>query len=59
MSEFNKLMNKKAVALQYDDTKDAAPIIVASDSDYLAEKIIKVAGENNVPVYEKMSRNVK
>lgn len=52
MSEFNKLMNKKAVALQYDDTKDAAPIIVASGSGYLAEKIIEVAGENNVPVYE-------
>lgn len=52
MSEFNRLMNKKAVALQYDDRRDVAPIIVASGSGYLAEKIIEVAGENNIPVYE-------
>lgn len=52
MSEFNRLMNKKAVALQYDDKRDVAPIIVASGSGYLAEKIIEVAGENNIPVYE-------
>lgn len=52
MSEFNRLMNKKAVALQYDEKRDVAPIIVASGSGYLAEKIIEVAGENNIPVYE-------
>lgn len=52
MSEFNRMMNKKAVALQYDEKRDVAPIIVASGSGYLAEKIIEVAGENNIPVYE-------
>ncbi len=52
MSQFNDVLNKKAVALNYDDKKDAAPIIVASGMGYLAEKIIEVARENSIPVYE-------
>lgn len=52
MSEFNKMMNKKAVALQYDENRDLSPVIVATGSGYLAEKIIEVAGENHIPVYE-------
>lgn len=52
MSEFNKMLNKKAVALRYDEAKDAAPVIVASGFGYVAEKIIEIASENGVPVYE-------
>lgn len=52
MSQFNDLMNKKAVALSYDEDKSAAPVIVASGSGYMAEKIVETARESGVPVYE-------
>lgn len=48
-------LNKKAVALQYDDQKNAAPIIVASGMGYMAEKILDVALKNDVPVHEDAS----
>ena len=38
MSKFNDVLNKKAVALSYDEKKDAAPVIVASGMGYLAKK---------------------
>ena len=52
MSEFNELLNKKAVALTYDEDRQAAPVIVASGMGYLAEKIVETAEKNGVPVYE-------
>ncbi|WP_394523093.1 EscU/YscU/HrcU family type III secretion system export apparatus switch protein [Lacrimispora sp. JR3] len=52
MSEFKNTLNKKAVALKYDDTKNVAPVIVASGMGYMAEKIVETANENGVPVYE-------
>ena len=42
---------RKAVALQYGEN-DAAPVVVASGMGYLAEKIVDVAQESGVPVYE-------
>ena len=50
MSEFRSTLNKKAVALKYDETRDTAPVIVASGMGYLAEKIVETANENWVPV---------
>lgn len=52
MSEFNKIMNKKAVALKYDENNKRAPVIVASGKGYMAEKIVEIANENDVPVFE-------
>lgn len=52
MSQYNDIMNKKAVALRYDENRDIAPVIVASGLGYMAEKIVEVANENGVPVYE-------
>lgn len=52
MSEFNEVLNKKAVALSYDEDKKAAPVIVASGMGYLAQKIVETAEKNGVPVYE-------
>ena len=52
MSEFNELLNKKAVALTYDEDRQAAPVIVASGMGYLAEKIVETAEKSGVPVYE-------
>ena len=50
MPKFNDILNKKAVALSYDE--NAAPIIVASGMGYLAERMVEVAQEAGVPVYE-------
>lgn len=41
----------KAVALQY-GAGDGAPVIVASGMGYMAEKIVEVAADNGVPIYE-------
>lgn len=55
MSGFNDKLNKKAVALRYDVDKNIAPVIVASGMGHVAEKIIEIAGENKVPIYEDTS----
>lgn len=52
MSEFNKILNQKAVALSYDEEQSRAPVIVASGRGHMAERIIELACENDVPVYE-------
>ena len=41
----------RAVALSYDGGA-GAPVVVASGMGYMAEKIVEVAAENGVPVYE-------
>lgn len=41
----------RAVALSYGGDS-GAPVVVASGMGYLAEKIVEVATENGVPVYE-------
>ena len=40
-----------AVALRYDDNS-GAPIVVASGMGYMAEKIVEVAADSGVPIYE-------
>lgn len=42
---------QRAVALRYGEG-GSAPVIVASGMGHLAEKIVEVASENGVPVYE-------
>ena len=42
--------DRSAVALRYEGS--GAPVVVASGMGYLAEKIVEVAAENGVPVYE-------
>ncbi len=46
--------SKRAVALQYHGA-DSAPVVVASGMGYLAERIVEVATEHGVPVYEDTS----
>ena len=55
MSPYKSNLNKKAVALQYDDDKNASPLIVASGMGYMAEKILDTALKNDVPVHEDAS----
>jgi flagellar biosynthesis protein len=43
---------KKAVAIHYDQTRDSAPRIVASGRGAIAEQILAVASENDVPLHE-------
>ena len=45
---------KRAAALHY-RPGDGAPVIVASGMGHLAEKIVEVATDNGVPVYEDTS----
>ena len=52
MSQYKDLMAKKAVALRYDENKEASPVIVASGLGYVAEKIVEIANDNEIPVYE-------
>lgn len=42
---------KNAVSLKYEDGK-SAPIITASGSGFIAEKMIEIANKNSIPVYE-------
>ena len=53
MSKYDGRRNpsKKAVALQY-GVDDGAPVIVASGMGYMAEKIVEVAADSGVPIYE-------
>ncbi len=54
MSQFNR-NSQKAVALKYDENQSAAPVIVASGLGHMAEKIVEVANQADVPVYEDTS----
>lgn len=54
MSQYKRDL-PRAVALKYDENQSSAPVIVASGIGYLAEKIVEVAGENSVPVFEDSS----
>ena len=51
MSRSDQGQAKRAVALRY-GADSVAPVIVASGMGNLAEKIVEVASENGVPVYE-------
>jgi flagellar biosynthesis protein len=47
-----KKKSSKAVALRYDKQEDHAPRVVAKGKGYLANKIIAVAREHDIPLYE-------
>jgi len=46
---------RTAVALKYDEYRNVAPVVVATGVGYMAEKIIEVANEHSVPVFEDSS----
>ena len=50
-SEEKRSAPRKAVALQYGEG-NAAPVVVASGMGYMAEKIVEVASDSGVPIYE-------
>lgn len=52
MSEENAKPGRKAVALRYDAQEDRAPRVVAKGNRLLAERIIEIAQENEIPIHE-------
>ncbi len=57
MSQY-KENSKRAVALKYDTNKNNAPVIIASGSGYIADKVVEIAEESGVPVYKDDSLSV-
>ncbi len=43
---------KRAVALTYEENKDSAPKLIGKGKGLVAEEIIRIAKENNVPIQE-------
>ena len=43
---------KKAAALQYDQAKNMAPRVVAKGKGHIADQIVQVARENDIPLHE-------
>ena len=41
----------RAAALKYNSDKDAAPVVVAAGTGYVAQKILEVADECGVSIY--------
>ncbi|MDZ4857351.1 MAG: EscU/YscU/HrcU family type III secretion system export apparatus switch protein [Candidatus Hydrogenedentes bacterium] len=52
MKETNDRIARKAVALHYDTESDAAPRVVAKGNRLLAERIIEIAKQNDIPIHE-------
>jgi len=48
----NRPAQKKAAALKYKAESDKAPKVVAKGKGGVAERIIAVARENNIPIHE-------
>lgn len=57
MSQY-KENNKRAVALKYDATKSKAPVVIASGSGFIADKVVEIAEESGIPVYRDDSLSV-
>ena len=51
MSKHEPARASRAVALSYDGGA-GAPVVVASGMGYVAEKMVEVAAESGVPIYE-------
>ena len=51
MKSENSVSNK-AVSLQYKKGKNAAPKVTAKGQGWMADRIIKMAHENNIPIRE-------
>lgn len=52
VDQLEEKKDRSAVALRYQPGKDAAPMIVATGKGSIAEEILKVAEENQIPLFE-------
>lgn len=46
---------RRAASLRYNQDQDFAPVVSAAGKGYIAEEIIKVAKNNNIPIVEDTS----
>ena len=54
-AETDPNVEKKAVALRYNQETDNAPRVVAKGKGYVAENILAAAQSNSIPVYQNKS----
>jgi flagellar biosynthesis protein len=47
-----RITKKSAIAVHYDKVKDNAPRVVAKGKGSIADKIIELAEQNNIPIHE-------
>lgn len=47
-----RITKKSALAVHYDKVKDNAPRVVAKGKGSIADKIIELAEQNNIPIHE-------
>jgi len=52
MSNMDKKTDRSAVSLRYDNRVNKSPVVTAKGRGLLADKIISLAKENNVPIKE-------
>ena len=50
VANFDDETQKKAVALKYDKSKNEAPHVAAKGKGWLADKIIAIATEHDIPI---------
>ncbi len=52
MSNIEKKTDRSAVSLRYDNRVNKSPVVTAKGRGVIADKIISLAKENNVPIKE-------
>lgn len=52
LENVEKRQDRTAVAIRYDIDKDAAPVVLAAGKGPVAEEILRVAEENQIPLFE-------
>ena len=52
MSNIEKKQDRSAVSLRYDNRANKSPVVTAKGRGLIAEKIISLAKENDVPIKE-------
>ena len=52
MSDSGKKLSRSAVSLRYDSRVNKATLVTAKGKGFIAEKIIALAKENNIPIKE-------
>ena len=47
----NQPKRQSALAISYEKNKDSAPVIVAKGKGTIAERILQIAKDNNIPIH--------
>ncbi len=52
MADADRPQRQEAIALRYDPEHEQAPRVIAKGQGSIAERILSLAHENNIPLYE-------